>query len=98
MASQRIHEFNSALLQVRFLRAVLPYGILILVGTVVWDGFLENWEARSLLVFVGIWVCSDIISRYSEWRQKAVNAELESLDREIAAEIDRLTLTEVEQT
>ena len=95
MASQRIHEFNSALLQVRFLRAVLPYVILILVGTVVWDSYLEDWEASSLLIFVGIWACSDIIVRFSDWRRKAVNAELESLDREIAAEIDRLAVTEV---
>ena len=76
MASKRVHELSSALLQVRFLRAVLPYVIFLMVIIVVWDGLLEGYEARALIAFVGFWVVADVVVRYADRRARSVTAEL----------------------
>lgn len=90
MTSQRSHEFSSALVGIRFLRVVLPYVVLLVGALVVWNGLVRPHDVYVMLAFSGMWVGADILVRYAEWRAKSVEAELESLDREIAAEIDRL--------
>lgn len=90
MVSQGHHEFCSALAGMRVLRVAWPYAAFFAGLLMAWEGSVEAHDLHVLLAFVGIWVFADIAVRYADWRAKAVNAELEGLDREIAAEIERL--------